>query len=64
MKLFLTATAALFATSSLLGQQPTSTPVPAAAPAGTTAAEALPTPTPTPSLVDNLIKLWKANLSE
>jgi hypothetical protein len=30
--------------------------------AGTTAADAL--PTPTPSLVDNLIKLWKANLSE
>lgn len=63
MKLLLTATAGLFATSLLLGQQPGSSPSPAP-PAGTTAAEALPMPTPTPSLVDNLIKLWKANLSE
>jgi hypothetical protein len=63
MKLLLTATAGLFATSILLGQQPGSSPTPAPAPpAGTTAADAL--PTPTPSLVDNLIKLWKANLSE
>jgi hypothetical protein len=63
MKLILTATAGLFATSILLGQQPGSSPTPAPAPpAGTTAAEAF--PTPTPSLVDNLIKLWKANLSE
>jgi hypothetical protein len=57
MKLLLTVTAGLFVTSTLLGQQPESTPA-----AGTTAAEAY--PTPTPSLVDNLIKLWKANLSE
>ncbi len=54
MKLLLAAIAALFATSTLLGQQPGSTP----------AAEAAPVPTPTPSLVDNVIKLWKANLSE
>jgi len=68
MKSFLTATACLFVTSTLLGQQPGSTPAPAPAPpaAGTAAAEAPPTPTltPTPTLVENLIKLWKANLSE
>ena len=66
MKFLLTAAAGLFATSTLLGQQPGSTPAPSPAPpaAGTTAAEAPPTPTPTPTLVDNLIKLWKANLSE
>lgn len=65
MKVLLTATAALFAASTLLGQQPESTPTPFPQPmtAGT-AAEAAPAPTPTPSLVDNLIKLWKANLSE
>lgn len=57
MKLLSTVTAGLFVTSTLLGQQPGSTPA-----AGTTAAEAY--PTPTPSLVDDLIKLWKANLSE
>ena len=64
MKLLLTVTASLFVTSTLLGQQPGSTPAPSPASqaAGTTAAEAY--PTPTPSLVDNLIKLWKANLSE
>lgn len=61
MKLFRTATAGLFAASTLLGQQTPSSMPPAA---GTAAAEALPSPTPTPSLVDNLIKLWKANLSE
>lgn len=46
----------------LLGQEPAQTPH-----AGTTApADPLfsPTPTPTPSLVENIIKLWKANLSE
>lgn len=66
MKLLLTVTAGLFVTSTLLGQQPGSTPAPspAAPAAGTTTAEAPPAPTPTPSLVDNLIKLWKANLSE
>ena len=65
MKLLLTATAGLFAASTLLGQQPGSTPTPSpASQAGTTAVEAPPMPTPTPSLVDNLIKLWKANLSE
>ena len=66
MKLLLTVTAGLFATSTLLGQQPGSSPTPSPAPpsAGTSAAEAFPTPTPTPSLVENLIKLWKANLSE
>lgn len=64
MRLLLTA-AGLFATSTLLGQQPGSSPTPSPAPPpGTAAAEALPTPTPTPTLVDNLIKLWKANLSE
>ncbi len=64
MKLLLTAMAGLFATSTLLGQQPGSTPTPSPAPpsAGSTVVEA--PPTPTPSLVDNLIKLWKANLSE
>jgi hypothetical protein len=66
MKFLLTATAGLFATSTLLGQQPGSTPAPSPASpaAGMTAAETLPMPTPTPTLVDNLIKLWKANLSE
>ena len=66
MKFFLTAAAGLVATSTLLGQQPGSTPAPSPVPpaAGTAAADAAPTPTPTPSLVDNLIKLWKANLSE
>jgi hypothetical protein len=64
MKLLLTAIAGLLATATLLGQQPASTPAPSPAPpsTGTTAAEV--PPTPTPSLVDNLIKLWKANLSE
>ena len=64
MKFFLTAAAGLVATSTLLGQQPGSTPAPSPVPpaAGTAAADAA--PTPTPSLVDNLIKLWKANLSE
>ena len=64
MKLLLTATASLFVTSTLLGQHPGSPPAPSPASqaAGTTAEEAY--PTPTPSLVDNLIKLWKANLSE
>ncbi len=66
MKFLLTATAALLATSTLLGQQPGTTPAPSPVPPGaaTTAAETLPMPTPTPTLVDNLIKLWKANLSE
>ncbi len=62
MKLLRTATACLFATSTLLAQQPGSTPAPIPAPPSGT--EAYPAPTPTPSLVDNLIKLWKANLSE
>lgn len=64
MKRLLTVTAGLFVTSTLLGQQSGSTPAPSPAPpaAGTTAPEAY--PAPTPSLVDNLIKLWKANLSE
>jgi hypothetical protein len=64
MKLLLTMTAGLFVTSTLLGQQPGSAQAPSPAPpaAGTTAAEA--PPTPTPSLVDNLITLWRANLSE
>ncbi len=61
MKLLLTVTAGLIATSTLLGQQPGSSPTPSA---GTPAADAFPAPTPTPSLVENLIKLWKANLSE
>ena len=43
----------------MLGQQPSTTPNSGAAPAD--AALAL---TPTPTLVENLIKLWKANLSE
>ena len=68
MKLLLAATACLFVTSTVLAQQPGSTPAPspAAPAAGTTAAEAPPVPTltPTPTLVENLIKLWKANLSE
>jgi len=65
MKLLLTAMAGLFVTSTLLGQQPGSGPAPSPAPpAGTMAAEGFPTPTPTPTLVENLIKLWKANLSE
>ena len=65
MKLLLTAFAAVFATSTLLGQQTGSAPPPSPAPAAPGAvAEAYPPPTPTPSLVDNLIKLWKANLSE
>jgi hypothetical protein len=65
MKFFLSAAAAgLVATSTLLGQQPGSAPTPSPVPpaAGTAFADAA--PTPTPSLVDNLIKLWKANLSE
>jgi hypothetical protein len=66
MKLLLAATAGFFLTSTLLGQQSGSAPAPSPAPpaGGTTAADAPPTPTPTPSLVDNVIKLWKANLSE
>ena len=65
MKLLLTATASLFVTSTLLGQQPGSAPASSpASPAAGTTAEAYPAPTPTPSLVDNLIQLWKANLSE
>lgn len=44
----------------LLGQEPAPTPY-----AGATApADPLFSPTPTPSLVENIIKLWKANLSE
>jgi hypothetical protein len=46
----------------MLGQQPAQTPSSgAAAPADSTYS---PLPTPTPSLVENIIKLWKANLSE
>ena len=63
MKLLLTATVGLFVTSTLLGQQPGSAPAPSPAPVAAGTAAEVP-PTPTPSLVDNVIKLWKANLSE
>jgi hypothetical protein len=42
------------------GTAPASQPTPATVPASLVD----PSPTPTPSLVDNIIKLWKANLSE
>ena len=64
MKLLLAAIAGLFVTSTLLGQGPGSTPAPSPAPAAAGTAAEAPAPTPTPSLVDNIIKLWKANLSE
>jgi len=67
MKTLLTVTVCLCVTSPLLGQQPVSTPAPTPAAAGTAAPEAAPpapTLTPTPTLVENLIRLWKANLSE
>jgi len=54
--------AGVLVSGSLLGQQPAQTPASgAAAPADSTYS---PMPTPTPSLVENIIKLWKANLSE
>jgi hypothetical protein len=40
------------------------TPTPNGVPAASVDPNYTPTPTPTPSLVENIIKLWKANLSE
>jgi hypothetical protein len=58
--------AAALMSGTLLAQQPTPTPY-GTVPADQATAEAptlVPTFTPTPTLVENLIKLWKANLSE
>src|SRR5512140_1387684 len=53
---------AALVSGTMLGQQPAETPSSGTA---VPAAPVLsPTPTPTPSLVENIIKLWKANLSE
>lgn len=51
---------AALVSGTMLGQQPAPTPTYGAA---ATADPAF-SPTPTPSLVENMIKLWKANLSE
>ncbi|MGZ6972176.1 MAG: hypothetical protein ACXVID_10965, partial [Thermoanaerobaculia bacterium] len=60
-RLLALAALALFA-GPLLGQpEPTSTPRPSSP---SSSADAQMAPTPTPTLVDNIIKLWKANLSE
>lgn len=60
-RLLALAALALFA-GPLLGQpEPTSTPRPSFP---SSSADAQMAPTPTPTLVDNIIKLWKANLSE
>ncbi len=51
---------AALVSGTMLGQQPASTPTyGSAAPADPALS-----PTPTPTLVENIIKLWKANLSE
>jgi hypothetical protein len=57
---------AALVSGTVLAQQPAPTPTYAGmSPAEPgAAATAIPTPTPTPTLVDNLIRLWKANLSE
>lgn len=52
---------ATLVSGSLLAQQPAPTPTYGAAPADQGMPPAV---TPTPTLVENLIKLWKANLSE
>lgn len=66
MKLISSLVAPVLLAGSLLGQQsdPVPAPLPTPAAAPSSIADAFPAPTPAPSLVDNIIKLWKANLSE
>ncbi len=62
MKCSIALLAAALVSGPLLGQQPTPTPI---SPTEVTAdSTSIPALAPTPTLVENLIKLWKANLSE
>ncbi|HEX7528599.1 MAG TPA: hypothetical protein VF425_05780, partial [Thermoanaerobaculia bacterium] len=51
---------AVLVSGTMLGQQPAQTPAYGSAAPSDPALS----PTPTPTLVENIIKLWKANLSE